>query len=223
MGNLFTSSVGKKLMMAAAGLFLVVFLLVHLGINLLLIFCEDSDNFNIAAHFMGTNILIKIFEVVLFGGFLLHIIYGIIVQIGNWLSRPVGYKVANNAQTSYFSKFMIHTALIILAFLVIHLSDFYFKAKFFGQVGTVSINGQDYHDLAALVIAKFKMPGFVIFYIASFIFLGFHLLHGFQSAFQTLGINHKTYSPVIKATGIIYTIIVCAGFMVIPVVIYFFR
>jgi succinate dehydrogenase / fumarate reductase cytochrome b subunit len=223
MGNLFTSSVGKKLMMALAGLFLISFLLVHMGINLLLILFEDSDAFNIAAHFMGTNIVIKVFEIALFAGFLLHIIYGIIVQIMNWISRPVGYKVANYSQTSFFSKFMIHTAVIITVFLAIHLSDFYFKAKFYGEVQDVMINGKEYHDLGALVLAKFKMTGFVIFYIASMLILGFHLVHGFQSAFQTLGINHKTYTPIIKAAGVIYTFIVCAGFIAIPVVIYFFR
>ncbi len=223
MGNLFTSSVGKKLMMALAGLFLITFLLVHLGINLLLILFEDSDAFNVAAHFMGTNVVIKVFEIVLFGGFLLHIIYGIVVQVMNWISRPVAYKVTNYAQTSFFSKFMIHTAVIITVFLVIHLSDFYFKAKFFGEVQDVMINGKEYHDLGALVLAKFKMTGFVIFYVASFLFLGFHLVHGFQSAFQTLGINHKTYTPIIKTAGVIYTFIVCGGFIAIPLVIYFFR
>lgn len=223
MGNFFTSSIGKKIMMAAAGLFLIVFLLVHLGINSLLIIFQESDNYNIAAHFMGTNIVIKIFEIVLFGGFLLHIIYGIIVQIMNWISRPVGYKVNNTAQTSFFSRFMIHTAVIILVFLVIHLSDFYFKAKFFGEVPEVMINGHEYHDLGAMVLTKFKIAGFVIFYIASILFLGFHLIHGFQSAFQTLGINHKTYTPIINTAGVIYTFVICAGYIAIPVVIYFFR
>lgn len=223
MGNFFGSSIGKKIIMAAAGLFLVMFLLVHLGINSLLIFFPDTDNFNIAAHFMGSNLLIKIFEIVLFGGFLLHIIYGLIVQVQNWLSRPKGYKITNYSQTSFFSKFMIHTAVIIFVFLAIHLADFYFKAKFFGEVEDVMINGKEYHDLGSMVIAKFQIPGFVIFYIASFLFLGFHLLHGFQSAFQTLGIEHKKYTPIIKTTGVVYTLVVVAGFTTIPIVIYFIR
>ena len=87
MSNIFNSSIGKKLMMALAGLFLVVFLLVHLGINLTLILFHDTRIFNIAAHFMATNIVIKVFEVVLFAGILLHIIYGLILQIMNWLAR----------------------------------------------------------------------------------------------------------------------------------------
>lgn len=223
MANIFTSSIGKKLMMALAGLFLSIFLLVHLGLNSLLVIFDSTDKFNIAAHFMGSNILIKIFEVVLFGGFLLHIIYGLIVQILNWLARPVGYKISNNAQTSFFSKYMIHTAVIILVFLVIHLTDFYFKAKFFGEVEDVMIHGKELHNIGALVIAKFQIPGFIIFYITSILILGFHLLHGFQSAFQTLGLNHKTYSPIIYWMGIIYALIIVVGYSLIPILIYFIR
>lgn len=208
--------------MALAGLFLSIFLLVHLGINLTLILFEDPRIFNIAAHFMATNLLIKIFEVVLFGGILLHILYGLILQIINWLARPVRYRVGNYAQTSFFSKFMIHTALIIFVFLAIHLIDFYFKAKF-GHLEEVIYNGKHYHDLGTLVIEKFQIGGFVIFYIACFLFLGFHLLHGFQSAFQTLGLDHRVYTPIIKGLGVFYSVIVSAGFIIIPLYIYFIR
>ena len=223
MTTLLTSSIGKKLLLGAAGLFLISFLLVHMGINLLLILFEDSRNFNLAAHFMGTNIVIKVFEVILFGGFILHILYGVYIQIQNWMARPVGYKLANKEQTSYFSKFMIHTAAIIFVFLVIHLFDFYFKAKIFGDVKDIIYDGKVYHDLGALVIAKFRIGWVVIFYIASFLFLGFHLLHGFQSAFQTLGLNHKTYTPLIKVLGIVVTLIIVTGFTIIPLVIFFNR
>jgi succinate dehydrogenase / fumarate reductase cytochrome b subunit len=224
MSNIFNSSIGKKLMMALAGLFLATFLLVHLGINLTLIIFEDPRIFNIAAHFMASNILIKIFEIVLFGGILLHIIYGLILQVLNWIARPIGYKVSNPAQTSFFSRFMIHTALIILVFLLIHLFDFYFKAKFgHGHVAEITYNGKLYHDLGTMVIEKFQILWVVLSYIAFFLFLGFHLLHGFGSAFQTLGLNHKLYTPVIKSLGYIYTFIVVAGFIVIPLWIYLTR
>lgn len=223
MANIFSTSIGKKLMLAAAGLFLISFLLIHLTINLLIIIFEDPKQFNLAAHFMGTNIVIKVFEIILFGGFLLHIIFGFIVQIMNWISRPHGYKVTNNQQTSFFSKFMIHTAIIILIFLVIHLFDFYLKAKIFGEVPDIVYDGKEYHNLGALVLAKFKILWVVIFYIISFVFLGFHLLHGFQSAFQTLGLDHKTYTPFIKTLGVIITVIIVAGFTTIPLVIYFTR
>jgi len=207
--------------MAGLGLFLIVFLLVHLGINLLLIFFDSRDYFNIAAHFMGTNIIIKVFEVVLFGGFLLHMFYGILVQIQNWIARPIGYAKTHNSQTSFFSKYMIHTAVIIGVFLVIHLFDFYLKAKIFGGVPEVMIDGKQYHDLGLLVMEKFKIGWIVSFYIAAFLFLGFHLLHGFQSAFQTFGLDHRTLTPIVKAAGVIYTVVVVAGFVIIPLVIYF--
>jgi succinate dehydrogenase / fumarate reductase cytochrome b subunit len=222
MNSLFASSIGKKLIMSLAGLFLIVFLVIHLSINLTLIFSDSRETFNKAAHFMSSNVIIKILEIILFGGFFLHMFYGIYLQIKNWMARGRSYYKANYSQTSYFSRFMIHTAVIIIVFLIIHLSDFYFKSKFFGEVPEVYYDGKTYHDLGILVIEKFKIPGFVIFYIASFLFLAFHLLHGFWSAFQTLGLDHKIYTPVIKSLGVIYTIVVTGGFITIPIYVYFF-
>lgn len=221
MSIIFSSSIGKKLIVALAGLFLILFLLVHLGINLTLILCESSKPFNVAAHFMGTNIVIKVFEVVLFGGLLLHIIYTLILQIQNWLSRPIRYRIPNFAQISFFSKFMIWLGGIILIFLIIHLANFYLKSKF-GHIEEITYDNVRYYpDLSSLVIQKFQLPGFIIFYIACFLILGFHLWHGFQSAFQTLGLNHKYYTPIIKKLGWAYTIVVVTGFTIIPLLIYF--
>jgi succinate dehydrogenase / fumarate reductase cytochrome b subunit len=214
------SSIGKKILMSLAGIFLILFLLVHLGVNLLVITNKDPMVYNRVAHFMGTNILIKIFEIILFGGFLLHILYALILQIQNWLARPKRHKRYNFSNTSFFSKFMIHTAAIIGVFLVIHLIDFYFKAKF-GHAEEIVMNGIVYHDFASEVIAKFSKLQFVVFYLLAVLFLGFHLLHGFQSAFKTLGVNNLKYSSWIQASGIIYTFIVVAGFCLIPIIIYF--
>jgi len=223
MGNMFTSSIGKKLIMSLAGIFLLSFLVVHLVINLLVL-KENTDSFNLAANFMATNPIIKIMEIVLFGGFFLHMIYGVIVSIQNMLARGnKRYKVTTNNQLSFFSKYMFHTAVVITVFLVIHLADFYFKAKFFHGADEIMINGKTLHDLGALVIAKFQILPYSIFYIVALLILAFHLHHGFQSAFQTLGINHKTYTPFIKAIGVIYSIIVPLGFIIIPVAIYFFN
>ena len=221
MSNILTSSIGKKLMMSLAGLFLVIFLLVHLGINLSLILADTREPFNKAAHFMGTNVIIKAMEIILFGGFLLHMFYGVVLQIQNWMARPTRYKNENYSQTSFFSKFMIHTAAIITIFMVIHLLDFYLKVKIFGDVPLVIYDGKEYHDLGILVIEKFKLGGVVAFYLVCFLILAFHLSHGFQSAFQTLGLEHKTYTPVIRAMGLIYTILVTAGFIIIPLYVYF--
>jgi len=218
-----SSSVIRKLIVALAGLFLITFLLVHMGINLMLILFEDTRNYNLAAHFMGTNIVIKIFEIVLFGGLLLHMFYSVYLQVLNWIARPVSYKVSNNEQTSFFSKYMIHTAAVIFVFLCIHLFDFYFKAKIFGEVAEISYDGIVIHDLGALVLAKFRIKWVVVFYIAAFLFLGFHLLHGFQSAFHTLGLHHTKYNTFIKDLGIVYTLVIVIGFSLIPIVIYFRR
>jgi len=220
MSGILTSSIGKKLFMSLAGLFLITFLLVHMGLNLLVIIYDDPMVYNKAAHVMSSNILIKIFEIVLFGGLLLHVIYALILQIQNWIARPRRYHKANYSNTSFFSKFMIHTAAITLVFLIIHFMDFYFKAKF-GHATEIIVDGVVYHDFATEILDKFKMLPFVIFYIAAFIFLGFHLAHGFQSAFRTLGIDNRKWTPVIQVLAIIYTTIVVAGYSIIPLITYF--
>lgn len=221
MSTMFKFSVGKKLIMSLAGLFLITFLAVHLAINLLLLFCDSTDSFNKAAHFMVTNPVIKVMEIVLFGGFFIHMIYGVILSVQNLLARPVKYKIGNNSQLSFFSKYMLHTAIIVTIFLILHIFDFYIKSKFLGEVNDVIIDGETYHDLGQLVIQRFSMLGVVIFYVVTLFGLGFHLHHGFQSAFQTLGLNHPVYTPIIKGLGIVYTVLVTIGFMAIPVTIYF--
>ena len=222
MSNFFTSSLGKKLIMSLAGLFLCVFLVVHLGINLLLLSSDQGEAFRIGVEFMTTNILIKIMEIFLFGGFLLHIIYGVILQIRNWMARPSGYAVSNNSQTSFFSKYMIHTGVIIFIFLAIHMANFYFVKLGLTAApeGNNAVEGA--HDFYNMAINLFQTPGYSIFYIICMIFLSFHLLHAFQSAFQTMGVNHKKYSPIINWIGNIYAVAIPAGFAIIPVYFLFF-
>ena len=224
MSNVFTSSIGKKLIMSLAGLFLIIYLVVHLGINVTLILFDNTETFNKAATFMGNNPIIKVMEIILFGGFLLHMIYGTVLQIQNLLARPTGYKKTNYSQTSFFSKYMLHTALILTIFLVLHLLDFWVKNKFLGEVHEITYaNGKTYHDLGAMVVDRFQIGWVVIVYVVLLLGLGFHLHHSFQSAFQTLGLNHKTYTPIIKALGVIYSIVVTGGFISIPIVIYFLK
>ena len=204
--------------MSLAGLFLTLFLLVHLGINLTLLRDDGGSWFTAAAHFMSTNYVVKVFEIVLFLGFILHIIYGVVLQIQNWMSRPKRYKIENFSQTSFFSKFMIHTAVIIFVFLVIHLMNFYFV-----KLGiTQPPPGIGKHDFYQIVMLLFHTKTYCIIYVSFMLFLGFHLSHAFQSAFQTLGLDHSKYTPFIKAFGIIYSIVIGFGFSVIPVLIYFF-
>ena len=212
MSSFFGTSVTKKIVMALAGLFLIVFLMVHLGINLFLL-SDDPTTFNNAAHFMASNPIIKVFELVLMGGILIHIIWGVILQIQNWFARPDRYKVTASTQTSFFSKYMIYTGLIILIFLIIHFVNFYFV-----KLGLVEGDHENFYGMAHEL---FKMSGYIIFYLISFLILGFHLNHAFQSAFQTLGLNHKKYTPCIKTVGLIYSIVVPLGYIIIPVIIFF--
>jgi len=212
MSSFFGTSVTKKIVMALAGLFLIVFLMVHLGINFFLL-SDDPTTFNSAAHFMASNPVIKVFELVLIGGILIHIIWGVILQIQNWMARPNRYQVVASTQTSFFSKYMIYTGLIILIFLIIHFVNFYFI-----KLGLIEGDHENFYGMAQEL---FKIPGYIIFYVVSFIILAFHLNHAFQSAFQTLGLNHAKYMPCIKTIGLIYSIVIPLGFVVIPVIIYF--
>lgn len=213
------SSVTKKVVMALAGLFLITFLIVHLSINLLLLFDDTRELFNLAAHFMATNPVIQVFQIVLFGGFILHILVGLILQIQNWMARPTRYKVEGYSHTSFFSKFMIHTGGVILAFLVIHLINFFFKAKF-GEMPEVMINGELYEDMGILVIEKFRELPVVLMYVVWLLFLGFHLDHAFHSALQSLGLNHSKYTPVAFGISRALAILIAGGFILIPVVIF---
>ena len=212
------SSLTKKFIMAFAGLFMVSFLLVHLAINLFLLPLTENhvEIFEKAVHFMTTNPLIKVFEIVLFGGFIIHIIYGLILQIQNWAARPKKYKKEGWSQTSFFSKFMIHTGVLIFIFLVIHLGNFYFVKLGLTEAVPGAETLASTHDFYAMTINLFSNIGYAIFYIVLILFLGFHLNHAVQSAFQTLGLNHSKYTPFIKAVGTIYSIIITLGFLSIP-------
>lgn len=211
MSKFLGSSIGKKLVMALMGLFLILFLPVHLGINLLLL-KQDPEPFNNAAHFMATFPVVKVFEIVLLGAFIIHIIWAVVVQIQNWMSRPIRYKVPNYSQTSFFSKFMIYTGIVIFIFLFIHFMNFYFV-----KVGLVQGDAENFYGMAHDL---FKIPLYLIIYLISFVILGFHLNHAFWSAFQTLGWDHPKYTPIIKIVGVIYSIFIPLGFCIIPILIY---
>ena len=214
MGRFLGSSIAKKLLMAVAGIFLILFLVVHLAINLLLLL-DNPEAFNKAAAFMSGFWLVKLFEVVLIAGFLVHIIWGVTLQLQNWYARPLRYKKTFPSQISYFSKFMIWTGGIVLVFLVLHFFNFWFI-----RLGLVE---GDHHDFYNIAHQLFGRMDYNLIYWISFSFLGFHLNHAFQSAFQTLGLNHEKYTPAIKRIGLAYSILVPLGFALIPFVIYFFK
>lgn len=216
------SSITKKVIMALAGLFLIAFLFVHLTVNLLVLVNDGGETFNKAAHFMVTNPVIQFMQIFLFGGFIIHIITGIILQIQNWRARPQRYKVEAYSEMSPFSKFMIHTGLIVMAVLFYHLYNFFFQAKI-GNIEEVVYDGQVYEDMGKLVIAKFSHLSHVIIYILWLLFLGFHLDHAFHSGLQSLGFNHNKYTPAMFTISRIIAIIITVGFITIPLVIYLSR
>ncbi|RLD37861.1 MAG: succinate dehydrogenase [Bacteroidetes bacterium] len=212
------SSITKKVIMSLAGLFLITFLLVHLGINLFLIPLTENHQeiFELLASFMATNPVIKVFEVVLFGGFIIHIIYGIIVQLQNWASRGnVRYKSGSKTNTTFSSQTMIYTGLLVFLFLALHLYQFYFLKV--GLNSTTFVDAHGHPDFFNVAVALFTtQPIYSVIYIITFVILGFHLNHAFQSAFQTLGWDHPKYKSVIKIAGSVYAIVVPAGFIMIP-------
>jgi len=218
MNGIFSSSIGKKLIMSISGLFLMVFLLVHLIVNLMLL-VGNGEAFNGAAHFMATNPVIKIVEPILAIGFIIHILYASIITLLNRRTRPIGYiKTNSNGVTSWASKNMYILGGTILIFLVIHLANFFWKIKF-GEVPTLSYdNGiTQMEDAYSLVSGLFiTYWWYNLIYIAGALLLGFHLSHGFWSAFQTLGWNNKIWVNRLETIAYIYAIVIAAGFTVIP-------
>jgi succinate dehydrogenase / fumarate reductase cytochrome b subunit len=200
--------------MSLIGLFLAVFLVVHLSINLLLLMNDGGEAFSAAAEFMGTNIFIQIFEKVLFLAFILHILLGIFLWWVNLKARPVKYVKPNVSKTSTGSKFMIHTGVIVLIFLFLHFLNFYLV-----KVGVVPVpeGAEDKHDFYNMVIMLFSNMWYSIIYIISFIALGIHLNHAIQSGFQSMGWEHSKYTPCIKKLSTVYAIVIAVGFSIIPI------
>ena len=214
MNKIVFSSISKKFVLALAGIFLLLFLPVHFIINLLLL-KNDPEPFNKAAHFMATFPLIKVFEIVLIATLLLHIILGITVQIQNWLARPVGYVSGEKSKTSSLSKFMIWTGAAVFTFLVLHFFNFYFI-----KLGLIPGDPENFYSVAH---SLFKIPAYNYIYLSCFLLLGFHLHHAFSSAFQTLGLNHRIWTPIINVVAWIYAIGIPAGFALIAFTLWQFR
>lgn len=218
--NTLSSTLGRKLLMALTGLFLIIFLIVHLIGNLQLLADDGGDAFNVYAKFMTTNPVIKTTSYLLYATFLIHIIWAVLLTVQNRSARPVGYnKSGASTNSTWSSRNMGFLGSIVFIFLVMHLANFWWKMKF-GEMPMVDIAGTPYKDLYAVVSQAFGELWIVIFYVVAMIGLMFHLYHGFQSAFQTLGLNHPKYNPAIKVIGTAFAIIVPALFASIPVLMY---
>lgn len=213
-----TSSIGRKLIMSLTGLFLIIFLVVHLAGNLQLLAGDNGEAFNAYAKFMTNNPIIKFTSYGLYAFIVLHIIMSLLLVIKNKQARPVGYaQVKGSANSAWTSRNMGILGTVILIFLVIHMRSFWFEMKF----GSLPMDEFGNKDLYLIVAEAFSQWWYVALYVVSMIGLGFHLSHGFSSAFQTLGINHKKYTPFIKGLGMVYAIAIPAAFAAIPLYMFF--
>lgn len=209
------SSIGKKFVMAVTGSFLLFFLLVHLIGNITLFFGPEA--FNGYVKTLSTiKPLIRAIEVVLLAVFLVHIFNGVKLWIENNSSRPVDYKVTGSSvNSSIFSRTMFLSGSIIFIFLVLHLGTLFWRFNVHDPMGFA-----DKYEYYKIVTYFFQYWWYVLIYVVAMVLLGFHLNHGFQSAFQTFGWNNKKYTPLIKKIGTIYAIIMAVGFASMPI--YFF-
>ncbi len=215
MSGFLSSSIARKFAMALSALFLIIFLIIHLTVNITSVFSETV--FNELSHFMGTNPLIQfVMQPVLIFGVVFHFVMGFVLELKNKSARKVKYVKFNGAANStWMSRNMIYSGLVILAFLILHFGDFWIpeiNTKYIqGDMSGMLADGEGYRYFEELQ-HKFVNPIRVGAYVVSFVLLALHLLHGFQSAFQSMGFNNK-YSGFVKGLGKWYSIIIPAGFI----------
>ncbi len=219
MSGIIKSSIAKKYWMAATGLFLCLFLVGHLAGNLQLFIPgeEGKIQFNEYAKFMTTNPLVRVLSIVTFASVLFHVIDGIVLTVNNRKARPQQYAYSKPGKNSMWtSRNMGVLGTIILAFLITHLSNFWYKMKF----GSLPVDSAGFTDLHGVVMEAFQSPVYVIIYVVSMIAIAFHLWHGFGSAFKSLGVSQKKYTPFIEKAGYAFSILIPLGFAIIPIYVF---
>lgn len=213
------SQVGRKILTGITGIGLILFIIGHLLGNLTL-FAEGQafNEYTLTLESLGW--LLYLIEAILVVGFLLHAYLGISIWLKRRKARPEGYEVYRTkggpSHQSWASKSMIFTGIVLFVFLVIHLDTFKF-----GATDTIMINGEQARDLKALVVEKFQSPLYAFGYTFVMLLLGFHLKHGFWSAFTSLTMRHKKFSGIIYTVGIVFAVLMAIGFLFIPLYIYF--
>lgn len=221
--DFFTSSVGKKIVMSLTGLFLISFLIIHVGINACIFndLYDPNDNgdmFNRAAHFMASSMLVRTMEYGLFLGFIVHIIQGYVLEAKNLSRRGQGYKVTlGNRGSKWYSRTMGLLGTLLLLFLIMHIAHFWVPSRI---TGLPEVEGKNYHNMFIVMVDVFQNPVVVILYVLGCISLAYHLLHGFQSAFRTLGLHNTRYIGMVKGIGAAFSIIVPLVFALMPIAIY---
>ncbi len=213
---IFKSSIGKKFFMGITGLFLITFLIVHAGINSMIWFNDGGETFSHWAHFMGTNLIVRTMELVLVAGFLVHIVDGLMLWAQNRAARPVKYSYNNpSANSKWYSRSMGLLGTLILLFLIIHASNFWIPNRY-SQFAT----GEEL-NLFQRMQEHFQSVPMVVIYVAGCFSLFWHLLHGFKSAFQSLGLNHLKYNGAIEVIGVAFSVIISVVFALMPISMFF--
>ena len=214
--KILSSTLGRKLLMALTGLFLILFLVVHLIGNLQLLKNDNGEAFNVYAKFMTSNPIIKTISYVNYACFIIHALWALFLTIGNRKARgSQRYAVTKNS-SPWTSRNMGILGTLILIFLVIHLKGFWYEMHW-GGIPTVNYDGEEVKDLYATVATAYAQVWYVALYVFSMMVLAFHLWHGFVSSFQTLGLNHPKYNPLIAFVGKAFAIVVPALFALIPI------
>jgi len=223
---MFTSSGGKKLVMAFTGIFLILFLIVHAGLNACIWANDEGLMFNKAAHFMGSFVVPRVLEIGLFIGIFLHIIQGYMLTLENRSKRSVGYAVNYAKGSKWYSRSMALLGTLLLMFLVMHIYHFWTPSRLGGMAGIKALtvfdkNGVEYHNLYAEMKLVFENVYVVILYVLACGSLAYHLAHGFQSAFKTIGIHNKKYHAIISSIGYGFAILIPLVFAMMPISFYF--
>lgn len=209
--------------MGLTGIFLILFLVVHVGLNACIWANDGGEMFNKAAHFMGSMVVIRILEIGLFVFIFIHIIQGLALEVSNRSKRGIGYAVSyGNRGSKWYSRSMGLLGTLILLFLVVHWINFWIPSRFMTmQVATYDdAPGREYHDLYSLMKEAFSNITLVIIYVLGCISLAYHLAHGFQSAFRSLGVHNKRYNAMLTSIGYGFSIIVPLAFAMMPVSFY---
>ncbi len=218
-----TSSIGRKLIMSLTGLFLILFLTIHLIGNLTLLAGDGGQAFNEYSAFMGHNPLIQAVSIGNFFFIILHTIQGLLLAFANKKAKGSKYAVTPKNNITWASKNMALLGSLVLAFLLMHLGHFWYKFKFGGEgaLKMVDYDGTKMIDAYTQVVTTLTNPIWMVAYLIGLAVLAFHLSHGFASAFQSLGIRHKKYTPIINGLGKLYAILIPLGFAIIPLYLFF--
>jgi succinate dehydrogenase / fumarate reductase, cytochrome b subunit len=227
--QMFTSSIGQKFVMALTGIFLISFLVVHVGLNACIWANDNGEMFNAGANFMGSMLVIRIMEIGLFAGIIIHVIQGLVLAYGNSTKRKDKYAISyGNAGSKWYSRSMGLLGTLLLLFLIMHIAHFWVPSRFGGMLGVEPLQeihyekalGAEYHNLYAKMLDVFQNPVVVILYVLGCISLAYHLMHGFESAFRTIGVHNNRYLTLLRNVGRGFSIIVSLAFAMMPVSMY---